>query len=232
MDNPQPLIHIQNLSKLYKKGPVTIPAVNNLSCSFTAGHFISIVGKSGSGKSTLLNLIGGLDTADTGFILFNGKNLMSFSRKQMAKHRQFDVGMVFQSFNLISHRTASENIELALAFGGVGRRKRKKKAVELLSQVGLANRSGHFPGELSGGEAQRVCIARALANKPTVLLADEPTGNLDSNTTEEIISLLGNFNINENLTIIMVTHDFEIAERVSDHIIRLKDGEIIENILK
>ena len=224
------IIKIENLSKIYQKGLTTIPAINNLSCMINPGAFVSIVGKSGSGKSTLLNMIGGLDTPDSGIIVFEGKNLVDLNRRQMANHRRYSIGMVFQSFNLITHRTAGENVELALAFGGAGRRKRKKTALELLEQVGLKERAEHFPNELSGGEAQRVSIARAMANNPKVLLADEPTGNLDSATAEDIISLLRKMNTERHLTIIMVTHDYETAERVSDQIIKLKDGRIIEEI--
>lgn len=227
-----PMIKIENLSKIYQKGITTIPAIDNLSCEMNQGTFVSVVGKSGSGKSTLLNMIGGLDTPDSGIIIFEGKNLVELNRRQIANHRRFSIGMVFQSFNLITHRTASENVELALAFGGTGRRKRRKKALELLELVGLKERADHFPNELSGGEAQRVSIARALANNPKVLLADEPTGNLDSNTAENIISLLRKLNTGKHITIIMVTHDFETAERVSDQIIKLKDGQIIEEITR
>lgn len=222
------LISTKHLNKSYKKGKITIPAIRDVSCKFERGQYISIVGKSGSGKSTLLNLIGGLDTADSGEILFNNRNLMLLSRREMANHRRFSIGMVFQSFNLITHKTALENVMLALAFGGTGHIRRKGKALKLLEMVGLSERTDHLPNELSGGEAQRVSIARALANKPLVLLADEPTGNLDSSTSEEIIALLEKLNKENELTIIMVTHDKETAIRVSNHIIELKDGMILE----
>ncbi|MCF8234691.1 MAG: ABC transporter ATP-binding protein [Bacteroidales bacterium] len=222
------IIEIKSLNKIYKKGDIQIPAIRELDCSIGKGSFTSVIGKSGSGKSTLLNLIGGLDKADSGRILFNGKDMSSFNRKEMALHRRTSVGMIFQSFNLIHHRTALGNVMLALAFGGVNSGKRKKRAMELLSDVGLGNRMDHKPTELSGGEAQRAGIARALANRPVLLLADEPTGNLDSQTAEEIMALLTGLN-KQGLSIIMVTHDQESATTVSDRVIRLKDGQIIED---
>ncbi len=221
-----------SLGRAYKKGQIFIPALQDVSFSMEAGDFFSVVGKSGSGKSTLLNLIGGIDKASTGRIIFNGKELQCMTRFEMALHRRYGVGMIFQSFNLIPSRNALENVELALTFGGEARNKRRKYATEILGQLGLGHRLTHRPDELSGGEAQRVAIARALANHPKVLLADEPTGNLDSETSLEIISLLQDLNKNKGLSIILVTHDQETAEKVSDRIIRLKDGKIIETIDK
>ncbi len=226
------LIRITNLGKTYRKRKVEIPALKEASFVVQSGSFVSITGKSGSGKSTLLNLIGGLDTPTSGSILFDGKALHRFSKSEMANHRRFSVGMIFQSFNLIQSRTALENVELALTFGGVPRRKRKEKAESLLENVGLKDRMTHLPDELSGGEAQRVAVARAMANNPKVLLADEPTGNLDSETSSEIISLLQDLNHNHGITIIMVTHDVETAGRVSDMVLKLKDGMIVEQTEK
>lgn len=220
------LIQTSGLSKVYKKGTLTIPALQDVSFDMLEGEFFSIVGKSGSGKSTLLNMIGGLDRASAGSILFNGKDLASMTRQEMAVHRRFAVGMIFQSFNLIASRNALENVELALTFGGVPRRERRRRATELLTAVGLQERLTHRPDELSGGETQRVAIARALANHPKVLLADEPTGNLDSETSAEIISLLLQLNKNQGLSVILVTHDLETATGVSHRIIRLKDGRL------
>jgi putative ABC transport system ATP-binding protein len=196
------------------------------------GEFLAIVGKSGSGKSTILNLVGALDKASTGSIFFNGKDLARMSRSEMANHRRFSVGMIFQSFNLIPSFNALQNVELALTFGGMQRNKRRSKATELLVKMGLENRLTHRPDELSGGETQRVAIARALANSPRMLLADEPTGNLDSETSAEIMLLLMDLNKNHGLSIVLVTHDLETAEKVSDTIIRLKDGRIAETIQK
>ena len=221
------ILSIDKLSKIYQKGAVEIPAVRDVSFEVPQGSYLSIVGKSGSGKSTLLNLVGGLDRPTSGSIQFNGKELGKMNRYQLALHRRLGVGMIFQSFNLLPRRTAIENIILPLTFAGVPRRKRTQRAKELLEQVGLGGRISHFPSELSGGEAQRVAIARALANEPRMILADEPTGNLDSSTAGEIIDLLVSLNKDKGLSILMVTHDKETAEMVSDSMITLKDGSII-----
>lgn len=220
------LIQISQLGRTYQKGKIDIPALQNIDLEIEQGRFVSIVGKSGSGKSTLLNLIGGLDTATEGHIFFDGNDLRKMSRQELARHRKFSVGMIFQSFNLIQSRNALENVELALTFGGVPRGKRKQQAAGLLEKVGLQQRLTHLPDELSGGETQRVAIARALANNPRVLLADEPTGNLDSETSGEIMDVLTNLNREKKITIIMVTHDLETAEKVSDILVMLKDGRI------
>ncbi len=225
------IIETSNLGRTYRKGKIDIPALQNVNLKIEEGQFVSIVGKSGSGKSTLLNLIGGLDKATEGTILFDGKDLRKMSRTAQAEHRKFSVGMIFQSFNLIQSRNALENVDLALTFGGVPRRKRKQLATELLTKVGLEERLTHLPDELSGGETQRVSIARALANNPKVMLADEPTGNLDSETSQEIIDVLIELNKKKGITIIMVTHDMETAEQVSDIVVKLKDGKVLE-ILK
>jgi putative ABC transport system ATP-binding protein len=225
-------IQIKNLSRTYRKGKLDIRALKEATCEIEQGDFVSIVGKSGSGKSTLLNLIGGLDRASSGSIIFDGNDLRQLSKIEMANHRRFSVGMIFQSFNLVQSRNALENVELALTFGGVPRGKRKSLATEMLTKVGLEERLTHVPDELSGGETQRVAIARALANNPKVLLADEPTGNLDSETSIEIIDLLIDLNLNHGITIIMVTHDLETSEKVSNLILKLKDGEIIEKLEK
>jgi putative ABC transport system ATP-binding protein len=222
------IVTISHLVKQYHKGRHLIPAVNDVSFQVDRGQFISIVGKSGSGKSTLLNLIGGLDTASSGRIVCDGRDLSAMNRLDLARHRRFTVGMVFQSFNLIPHRSALANVGLALIFGGVSRNKRRDRAADLLAQVGLGHRLGHLPAELSGGEAQRVAIARALANDPSILLADEPTGNLDSGTSKEIIDLLRQLNRERGLTILMVTHELDTARTVSDGVIQLFDGKIVD----
>lgn len=221
------LIEAKHLCREYRMGNSAITAVNDLSFGIRQGEFVSIIGRSGSGKSTLLNLLGGLDTPTSGQILFNGKDLRQMKRAELALHRRYTVGMIFQSFNLVSHATALENVKLSLIFGRFPRRKRTEKAVALLEKVGLGNRLGHKPSELSGGEAQRVAIARALANDPKVLLADEPTGNLDSLTSEEIIGIMKTLNRDTGITVIMVTHDQDLAGTVSNKLIRLKDGKII-----
>ncbi|MCF8303720.1 MAG: ABC transporter ATP-binding protein [Bacteroidales bacterium] len=222
------MIVIENLSRIYRKGSNEVAALQDLNFRVQQGSFVSVIGRSGSGKSTLLNLIGGLDRSDEGSLFFKEKDVMQMSRRELALHRRFSVGMIFQSFNLIHSRTARENIELALAFGGKSRRERKKQAMQLLEAVGLEDRADHQPTELSGGESQRVAIARAMANKPSVLLADEPTGNLDSATSGEIIELLQNLNKQEGVTILMVTHEEDTAHAVSDHLLRLSDGKMLE----
>ncbi len=221
------LIEVTNLRKIYHKGSVSIPALRGVSVSVEEGEFISVVGRSGSGKSTLLNLIGGLDTATSGSIAVRGSDLSRMNRSGLAEHRRHTVGMVFQSFNLISHRSALENVMLALIFGGVARGERRARATTLLRRVGLGRRLDHTPAELSGGEAQRVALARALANDPDVLLLDEPTGNLDSATAREIVDLVVGLNRDAGLTAIMVTHEQDIAREVSNMVIELLDGRVV-----
>ena len=226
------MIRIEKATKIYTRGKNEVRALQEVSCSINKGEVFSIIGKSGSGKSTLLNLVGGLDKPTSGHIYFRDRDLMTMNRNELARHRKENVGMIFQSFNLIYNRTALENVMLALAFGGVPGNKRKNRAIELLEQVGLSDRMDHKPDELSGGEAQRVSIARALANHPSAILADEPTGNLDSQTSREIIDLLDRVNRDQGLTLLLVTHDVETAKRISDRMIRLHDGRIIETMDK
>jgi putative ABC transport system ATP-binding protein len=221
------ILKVEGLTRIYQKSKVDIPALKDVSFEVPRGAYLSIVGKSGSGKSTLLNLVGGLDRPTSGKIEFNGQELGKMNRYQLALHRRSAVGMIFQSFNLIPNSTALENIMLPLIFAGVPRKERKERAGVLLEQVGLGGRVGHLPSELSGGEAQRVAIARAMANEPSMILADEPTGNLDSSTSAEIIDLLVSLNRERGLTILMVTHDKETAETISNRIITLKDGGIV-----
>ena len=223
------LIRLEHLTRNYFKGDQRITAVDDISLIVEQGIILSIVGRSGSGKSTLLNLLGGLDTPSGGSIFFNGKDISNLSGKEQADHRRRSVGMIFQSFNLIYSYTALENVLLALIFGNVPVKQRKQKAISILTSVGLEGRVFHKPDELSGGETQRVAIARALANDPEVLLADEPTGNLDSATSEEIMKVLIDLNKKRKKSIIMVTHDLDLANKVSDRVIRLLDGKIIED---
>ena len=225
-----PFVLTRDLCKTYQKGTVPIPVLQGVSLEIAKGEYVSVVGRSGSGKSTLLNLLGGLDTATSGRIVVGDSDVTSMSRRDLAVHRRSTVGMIFQSFNLIPSRTALENITLALAFGNYPRSDRRRRASELLSSVGLEHRLSHTPGELSGGEAQRVAIARALANAPDVLLADEPTGNLDSKTAEEIIGLLAALNNERGLTVVMVSHDEAAAREVSHRVFRLLDGRVIDEL--
>jgi putative ABC transport system ATP-binding protein len=227
MDNKN-LFQLNNLTKAYQKGDNQLLALNLEKLEIYESEILSIVGRSGSGKSTLLNLIGGLDKPTEGNILYQNKNLAAFTQTELANYRKFQIGMIFQSFNLITSYTALDNVIIALTFGGYARAQRKAKAKDLLNMVGLSERIHHKPSELSGGEAQRVAIARALANNPKVILADEPTGNLDTTTSEEIIKLLQQLNEKHGITIVLVTHDQGIAEKISNRYIRLVDGRIVE----
>lgn len=210
-------------------GTTSVAALDDVSLSIDEGKFVSIQGTSGSGKSTLLNVIGGLDHPTAGEVFFNSQALGPFNKKQMARYRRFSVGMIFQNFNLIPTMTAEENVGLALAFGGVRGTQRRQRSEELLGRVGLQDRLTHRPAELSGGEQQRVAIARALANNPKVLLADEPTGNVDSTRAHELLKLLREMVDHDSLTILMVTHDRELASSFSDRIVMMKDGRIVES---
>ena len=223
-----PILETREVSKLYTMGTTSVKALDGVSISVNEGEFVAIQGTSGSGKSTLLNMIGGLDHPTSGEVLFDSKPLAPLSKKEMARYRRFSVGMIFQNFNLIPTMTAAENVRLALAFGGLRGPDRRRRAHDLLQRVGLADRLEHRPSELSGGEQQRVAIARALANNPKVLLADEPTGNLDSTRAHELLALLRQMVESDSLTILMVTHDRELAASFADRIILMKDGKVVE----
>ncbi len=222
----QELLAARSITKTYQMGQTLVKALDNVSMALTEGSFAAIQGTSGSGKSTLLNLLGGLDQPTDGTISFAGQDLALRDKKKMAQYRRLSVGMIFQNFNLIQTMTAEENVDLALAFGGWQRGERTTRARMLLERVGLSGRTTHRPTELSGGEQQRVAIARALANRPRVLLADEPTGNLDSQRSQELLSLLREMVMHEQLTVLMVTHDHELAAHFADKIILMKDGRI------
>ena len=222
----QELLTAHSITKTYQMGQTLVKALDNVSMALTEGSFAAIQGTSGSGKSTLLNLLGGLDQPTDGTISFAGQDLALRDKKKMAQYRRLSVGMIFQNFNLIQTMTAEENVDLALAFGGWQRGERTTRARMLLERVGLGGRTTHRPTELSGGEQQRVAIARALANRPRVLLADEPTGNLDSQRSQELLSLLREMVTCEQLTVLMVTHDHELAAHFADKIILMKDGRI------
>ena len=209
-------------------GADVVRALAGVSLGVEGGEFVAIQGTSGSGKSTLLNLFGGLDRPTSGEILFAGESLAPLSSREMSRYRLRRVGMIFQSFNLIPTMTARQNVALALAFAGLSRAARRGRSLELLDRVGLAARAEHRPAELSGGEQQRVSIARALANEPQVLLADEPTGNLDSGRAAEVIELLDRMRRREGKTVVLVTHDQELARAHADRTIRLKDGMVVE----
>lgn len=221
------LLEAREVSKVYEMGTTSVTALDNVSLSIEEGEFVAIQGTSGSGKSTLLNMIGGLDHPTSGEVFFESKALGPFSKKEMARYRRYSVGMIFQNFNLIPTMSAEDNVGLALAFAGVRGAQRHRRASELLDRVGLSDRLTHRPAELSGGEQQRVAIARALANNPKVLLADEPTGNLDSTRAHELLGLLREMVNTDSLTILMVTHDQELANSFAHRIVFMKDGKVM-----
>jgi putative ABC transport system ATP-binding protein len=223
------ILEARQVSKVYQMGTSSVAALDDVSLSMEEGEFVSIQGTSGSGKSTLLNMVGGLDHPTSGDVLFNSRPLAPFSKREMARYRRYSVGMIFQNFNLIPTMTAAENVGLALAFGGIRGTQRRQRAEELLSRVGLSDRLTHRPSELSGGEQQRVAIARALANNPKLLLADEPTGNVDSTRAHELLALLREMVDKDSLTILMVTHDRDLATSFSDRIVLMKDGRVLKD---
>ncbi len=223
------LLAAKEVSKVYQMGTNNVTALDNVSIEVKEGEFVAIQGTSGSGKSTLLNMLGGLDHPSKGEVYFASKPLSPFSKREMARYRRFSVGMIFQNFNLIPTMSAEENVSLALAFGGMRGQQRRERAARLLGRVGLTDRMSHRPSELSGGEQQRVAIARALANNPKVLLADEPTGNLDSIRAHELLGLLREMVSHDALTILMVTHDHELANSFADRIVFMKDGKVISD---
>ena len=219
-------ISTSDLRRSYKRGPQEIHAVDGVSLDVAKGEFLGIVGSSGSGKSTLLNLLAGLDTPSSGSVLFDGEPLSGMSRKELAHYRAHSVGIIFQSFQLIAHATALENVEAALLFNGVPRRDRRRLASAALERLGLADRAEHRPLDLSGGEQQRVAVARALVKRPEILFADEPTGNLDFENAGQIAALLTSLN-REGLTILMVTHNREMAAECAHRTIRMQYGKIM-----
>jgi putative ABC transport system ATP-binding protein len=220
------ILETREASKIYQMGGTEVVALDRASVSIEAGEFVVLQGTSGSGKSTLLNLLGGLDRPTSGEIIFENRSLAPLTAREMAHYRRRSVGMIFQNFNLIPSMTAAENVALALAFGGWRGRAREDRARELLARVGLGERRTHRPSELSGGEQQRVAIARALANRPRAILADEPTGNLDSGRARELLTLLREMVEHDELTVVMVTHDRELADEFADRTVRLKDGRV------
>ena len=221
------ILETRDLKRHYTMGQSTVRALDGVSIAIEPGEFVGLLGTSGSGKSTLLNLIGGLDRATSGELRVAGNDLSQMSRIDMSLHRRRTVGMIFQSFNLISTMTAADNVSLAMMFADVPRGQRDDTARSLLESVGLGGRQRHRPKEMSGGEQQRVAIARALANKPQILLADEPTGNLDSKTTTEIMTLLRDLNERDGKTVIMVTHDVALAKSYARRTVTLLDGRVV-----
>jgi putative ABC transport system ATP-binding protein len=226
MPSSVPAIQLDHVSRHYSMGGTNVRAVDDLSLSIGQNEFLALLGSSGSGKSTLLNLIGGLDRPTSGSIVTNGQNIAALSPLELARYRRDSIGMIFQSFNLLPRMTLEENIELPLRLAEIDRAERPARVREALQRVRLTHRMGHRPAELSGGEQQRVAIARALVNRPKILLADEPTGNLDSATGEAILGLLREQS-QLGMTIVMVTHERSLAERFADRIAIMGDGKLL-----
>lgn len=218
------LIQLKDINKTYNNGQ-PLHVLKGIDLNIERGELVSIMGASGSGKSTLLNILGILDNYDSGEYFLNGTLIKDLSESQAAAYRNRKIGFIFQSFNLIGFKTAVENVELPLLYQGVGRKKRNALAMEYLERLGLKDWAGHYPNEMSGGQKQRVAIARALITRPEIILADEPTGALDSVTSKEVMALLSELNKKEGITIVVVTHESEVANS-TNKIIHIKDGVI------
>lgn len=216
------VIQLKDIHKNYQLGKLVIPALKSIDLEIERNEYVALMGPSGSGKSTMMNILGCLDTASSGTYLLNGKDVSNLSEEQLAEIRNIEIGFVFQTFNLLPRLNALENVELPMIYKGMGKKERKARAREVLDMVGLSDRMDHKPNELSGGQRQRVAIARALVNNPSIILADEPTGNLDSKTSVEIMEILNEIHRQGN-TVILVTHEEDIAE-FAERVIRLKDG--------
>jgi putative ABC transport system ATP-binding protein len=220
-----PLIRMQNLRKVYKTGSIEVPALDGIDLSIESGEFLSIMGPSGSGKSTLMNILGCLDVPTSGDYYLGDDDVSRLNRDEQADVRNRRIGFVFQGFNLLPRINASRNVELPLIYGGVKTAQRREAALEALSLVGLTDRADHLPSQLSGGQQQRVAIARALVNNPEIILADEPTGNLDTRTSAEIMMVFRKLNRDRKITFILVTHDPEVGD-ITDRKILIRDGRI------
>ena len=219
------MLQIQHICKEYRTGNLVQKALDDVSLNLRDNEFVAILGPSGSGKTTLLNVIGGLDRYDSGDLIINGISTKKYKDRDWDSYRNHTIGFVFQSYNLIPHQTVLANVELALTISGIGKDERRKRAVDALEKVGLGNQLHKKPSQMSGGQMQRVAIARALATKPAILLADEPTGNLDSKTSLDVLGLLKVSGQKFSQTIVMITHNEEIAQ-MADRIIRIEDGRI------
>ena len=223
-----PLIELKNISKLYGEGESRVAALENVSLTINRGEFVAIAGTSGSGKSTLMNMLGCLDTQTSGEYRLNGAEVNSLSEKELTRIRNKEIGFIFQSFNLIPSLTARENVELPLIYRGLTQNVRRELALHALEKVSLKNRIDHLPGKMSGGQQQRVAIARAIAAEPPMILADEPTGNLDSKSSAEVMRILYDLN-SQGKTVIIITHDDDIASKAA-RTIRVSDGHIVSDV--
>ena len=224
----EPIIKLDNVWKVYKLGKIELPVLKGISLEISPGSFVVILGPSGSGKSTILNMVGCLDLPTEGRIFLDGKDISKMSEDQLAQVRGKKIGFIFQQFNLLQNLNALENVMIPMIFQGEQEKERVERAKSLLSDLGLGERIGHRPMELSGGEQQRIAIARALSNNPEIIVADEPTGNLDSSTGKKIMEILINLHKNEKKTIIVVTHDPTIAN-YSGQVVNMRDGQLISN---
>lgn len=223
----QPLISLSGIQKRYDLGEQVVYALRDINLQIMRGEYVALMGPSGSGKSTLMNIIGCLDTPTAGTYILNGKQVSSMSDSELSHIRNQEIGFVFQTFNLLSRLTAIDNVALPLVYAGVGKKERTERAKAALNDVGLGDRMNHKPNELSGGQRQRVAVARSLINNPSILLADEPTGNLDTNTSKEIMALFDEIHARGN-TIILVTHEEDIA-RYAKRMVRVRDGVVEKN---
>jgi len=220
----QPIIELQQIRKTYYMGSNSLEVLKGISLTINKNEYVALMGPSGSGKSTLMNILGCLDTPSDGTYILNGKDVSKMADDDLAEVRNHEIGFVFQQFNLLPRLTAAENVALPLIYAGIGRKERTERAMIALQKVGLADRSHHKPNEMSGGQIQRVAIARALVNNPSILLADEPTGNLDSKTSEEVMGIFGQIQAAGN-TVVLVTHEEDIAAHAK-RVVRLRDGNI------
>ncbi|MBI2534659.1 MAG: ABC transporter ATP-binding protein [Deltaproteobacteria bacterium] len=224
------LIRVENVHKIYRMGEVEVPALRGVSVVIERGEFVAVMGASGSGKSTFMNILGCLDHPTSGKYFLEGEEVGSLSRNEWAHLRNKRIGFVFQGFNLLARTSAVENVELPMMYNGYAGKRRHERALEVLALVGLGNRVDHLPNQLSGGQQQRVAIARALVNRPSLILADEPTGNLDSTTSGEIMALFQRLNVEQGMTIILVTHEPDIAVHARRQI-QFKDGLVVSDRL-
>ena len=225
----EPIYRLRDVRRVYRTGAGEVAALDGIDLDISAAEFLAVEGPSGSGKSTMLQLLGALDRPTSGSLEFDGRELRKMNDRELTRVRSRDIGFVFQSFNLIPTLTAAENVESAMVPLKSRRKTRRPRAADLLAQVGLANRAGHLPSLLSGGEQQRVAIARALANEPRVILADEPTGNLDSATADEVVSVLRALSVDRGVTVIVVTHAEDVATRAPRRV-RLRDGRLASDM--